>query len=44
MPGCKGVLTKAPIYAVDRIGAVQKAGFSKSEHLLITRNGYAWDG
>jgi len=44
MLGCKGVLTKAPIYAVDRIRAVQKAGFSKSEHLLIAQNGYAYDG
>ena len=41
---CKGVLTKAPIYAVDRIRAVQKAGFSKSDHLLIARNGSAYDG
>ena len=42
--GCKGVLTKAPIYAVERIKAVQKAGFSKSEHMLIGQNGYAYDG
>jgi RimJ/RimL family protein N-acetyltransferase len=42
--GCKGVLTKAPIYAVERIKAVQKAGFSKSGHLLIALNGYAYDG
>lgn len=42
--GCKGVLTKAPIYAVERIHAVQKAGFCKSEHLLIGQNGYAYDG
>ena len=41
---CKGVLTKAPIYAVDRIRAVQRAGFRKSDHLLITRNGSAYDG
>ena len=44
MLGCKGVLTKAPIYAVERINAVQKAGFAKSEHLLIGGNGYAYDG
>ena len=44
MPGCRGVLTKAPIYAVDRISALQKAGYSKSEHLLIGSNGYAYDG
>lgn len=35
MLGCKGVLTKAPIYAVERIKAIQKVGFTKSEHLLI---------
>ena len=42
--GCRGVLTKATIYAVDRIRAVRRAGFSKSEHLLIDGNGYAHDG
>ena len=42
--GCKGVLTKAPIYAVERIKAIQKAGFTKSEHLLMGKNGYAYDG
>ncbi len=44
MLGCKGVLTKAPIYAVERMKAIQKAGFTKSEHLLIGKNGYAYDG
>lgn len=44
MLGCKGVLTKAPIYAVERINAIRKAGFSKSEQLLIGKNGYAYDG
>lgn len=42
--GCKGILTKAPIYAVERIKAIQKAGFTKSEHLLIGKTGYAYDG
>lgn len=42
--GCTGVLTKAPIYAVDRIKAIKKVGFSKSEHLLIGKTGYAYDG
>ena len=42
--GCKGVLTKAPIYAVERIKAIQKVGFSKSEQLLIGKTGYAYDG
>lgn len=44
MLGCKGVLTKAPIYAVERIKAIQKVGFVKSEHLLIGKTGYAYDG
>lgn len=44
MLGGNGVLTKAPIYAVERIKAIQKAGFMKSEHLLIGKNGYAYDG
>ena len=44
MLGCTGVLTKAPIYAVERIKAIQKVGFTKSEHLLIGKNGYAYDG
>ena len=44
MLGCKGVLTKAPIYAVERIKAIQRAGFTKSEHLLVGKNGYAYDG
>jgi len=42
--GCRGVLTKAPIYAVERIKAIQGAGFAKSEHLLIGKTGYAYDG
>jgi len=44
MVGCKGVLTKAPIYAVERMKAIQRAGFTKSEHLLIGKTGYAYDG
>ena len=44
MLGCKGVLTKAPIYAVERIKAMKKAGFTKSEHFLIGKMGYAYDG
>ena len=42
--GCKGVLTKAPIYAVERIKAMKKAGFTKSEHFLTGKTGYAYDG
>lgn len=44
MLGCKAVLTKAPIYAVERIKAIQRVGFTKSEHMLIGKNGYAYDG
>lgn len=35
MLGCKGVLTKAPIHAIGRIKAIQRVGFTKSDHLLI---------
>lgn len=44
MLGCEGVLTKAPIYAVERMQAIQKAGFTKSAHLLIGKQGYAYNG
>lgn len=42
--GCSGVLTKAPIYAVERTKAIRQAGFVKSEHHLIGKTGYAYDG
>lgn len=41
---CNGIITKVPIYAVERMKAVQKAGFVKSEYLLIGKTGYAYDG
>ncbi len=44
MLGCDGILTKVPIYAVERMKAIQKAGFAESEHLLIGKTGYAYDG
>lgn len=44
MLGCTGILTKVPDYAIERMKAVQKAGFSRSEHLLIGKTGYAYDG
>ena len=44
MLGCKGVLTKAPIYVVERIKAIQKVGFIKFQHMLIGKTGYAYDG
>ena len=43
MLGCEGVITKVPIYAVERMRVIQKAGFIKSEHYLIGKNGYAYD-
>ena len=42
--GCATVITKAPIYAVERIRAIQRLGFAKSEHLLVGKTGYAYDG
>lgn len=38
------VITKAPIYAVERIAALQKLGFSPSERLLVGEDGYAYNG
>lgn len=42
--GCHGVLTKAPIYAVERIKALQRVGFARSEHLLMGKAGVTYDG
>ena len=39
MLGCDGIITKVPIYAVERIKAVKRIGFTKSEHLLVGKNG-----
>lgn len=44
MLGCSGIITKVPIYAVEREKAVRKAGFARSEHFLIGKTGYAYDG
>lgn len=42
---CDTIITKAPIYAVERIKAVQRAGFSRTEQLLIGgQDGYAYNG
>lgn len=38
------VTNKAPLYAVERIQALEKAGFTKSEHLLGGKNGRVYDG
>lgn len=42
--GCNGIVTKTPIYAIERIKAIEKVGFTKSEHYLIGKTGYAYDG
>ena len=42
--GCASTITKASIYAVERIKAIQKVGFTKSEEYLIGHNGFAYDG
>ncbi|MBR3309673.1 MAG: GNAT family N-acetyltransferase [Lachnospiraceae bacterium] len=40
---CEEIITKVPIYAVERIKAVQKIGFEKTDRLLIgTADGYAY--
>lgn len=42
--GCALIITKAPIYAVERVAALQRLGFAKSEHLLIGGDGHPYDG
>ena len=44
MLGCDAAITKVPIYAVERMKADSRAGFVRSEHLLIGKTGYAYDG
>lgn len=42
---CEEIITKAPIYAVERINAIKKLGFSKADRLMIgAADGYAYDG
>lgn len=42
--GCGIIISKAPIYAVERVRAMQRLGFAKSEHLLIGGDGHPYDG
>ncbi len=42
--GCKGVITKAAIYTVERIQAIKDIGFTQSRDYLIGNTGYAYDG
>ena len=40
---CEEIITKVPVYAIERIKAVQDIGFSKTDRLLIgTMDGYAY--
>ena len=42
---CNEIITKVPVYAVERMDAVQRYGFSKSDSLLIgTHDHYAYNG
>lgn len=42
---CSEIITKVPIYAVERLNAVQKFGFTKSAHLMVgTHDRYAYNG
>ena len=41
--GGKNVITKIPVYAVERINAAENAGFKKSDSCLIGKNGYTYD-
>lgn len=41
---CTKIITKLPVYAVERIQAMQKLGFRKSPHFLIGKDGYAYSG
>lgn len=41
---CRQIITKVPIYAVERSGAMHRSGFRKSEHFLTGKTGYAYDG
>lgn len=38
------VITKAPVYAVERIAALKTLDFEASEHLLVGENGEAYNG
>lgn len=41
--GCSGVITKGPLYAIDRVNALKNAGYKKSESYLIGKNGLSYD-
>ena len=40
---CEEIITKVPLYAIERIEAVSKLGFDKTDRLLVgTMDGYAY--
>ena len=40
---CEEIITKVPVYAVERIEAMKRVGFKKSTKLLVgTMDGYAY--
>lgn len=43
--GTRGIVTKGPIYAVERVKALKNCGFTPSEHLLVGgHDGYRYNG
>ena len=41
---CKQVVTKVPIYAVERAAAAKSFGFEKTDSLLVAKDGVAFNG
>ena len=41
---CKQVVTKVPIYAVERAAAAKDFGFEKTDALLVAKDGVAFNG
>ena len=41
---CRQVVTKVPIYAIERMEAAKKFGFEKTDALLVAKDGVAFNG
>ena len=41
---CKQVVTKVPVYAVERAAAAEALGFEKTDSLLVAKDGVAFNG
>ena len=41
---CNQVVTKIPIYAVERAAAAEAFGFEKTDSLLVAKDGVAFNG